>query len=440
MNYEHFCAVRNSFALSSMNEIIQTTRFSNGLTVLTEKMPDVRSATLGFFYRIGSRYEPAHLSGISHFIEHAVFKGTNKRNALEIAIETDRLGGQFDAFTMHEQTGFTVKTIDSAVPQAFDLIADLLTNPIFDETELKREQKVIIEEIKMVEDSPEDFLGELFQAKYFPNHPLGLCIAGTPKTVKTFTREVTRNYHQENFTPDNLIIAVAGNVEHQQVTELSEKFFNSKTKDQKPKTRDQRPIPNPTILLKQKPELEQTHLILATDWVEAKSEKRYAAHLLENILGTGTSSRLWQKIREKNGLAYSVGASGMSYEDCGVFTIYAGTSPKTLGKTIDLSLAELRKIKRDGVSKDELELAKQQTVAGILLGLEDSGVRAVNLASSEITHGRQISLEETLQKVENVTVGDLQAIADEFFRTENMALAAIGNLNGFKIGRERLEV
>lgn len=423
-----------------MNENIEVTRLSNGLTILTEKMPDVRSATLGFFYRIGSRHEPSHLSGISHFIEHCVFKGTEKRTALEIAIETDRLGGNFDAFTMHEQTGFTMKVVDSALPNAFDLMADLLTNPTFDEIELKREQKVIIEEIKMVEDSPEELLGELFQAKYFPNHALGLSIAGTPKTVKTFNHEVTRKYHQEVFTPQNLVIAVAGNIEHKQVIELSEKFFNQKVKIKNQKSKVETPTPNPIILLKEKKELEQTHLILATDWVNAKSEKRYAAHLLESILGSGTSSRLWQKIREENGLAYSVGSSGMSFDDCGIFTIYAGTSPKQLGKTIDLTVTELKKIKHQGVTENELSLAKQQTVAGVLLGLEDSGVRASNLAQSEITHGRQISLEETLQKVENVTVEDVQELANEFFQTENIALAAIGNLKDLKIQRDRLAV
>jgi len=423
-----------------MKENIEVTRFENGLTILTEKMPDVRSATLGFFYRIGSRHEPTTLNGISHFIEHCVFKGTTKRTALEIAIETDRLGGHFDAFTMHEQTGFTMKVVDSALPKAFDLMADMLTDPIFEEVELKREQKVIIEEIKMVEDSPEDLLGEIFQAKFYPNHPLGFSIAGTPKTVRSFNRQVTRKYHEEKFCPPNLVIATAGNIEHTQVIELAEKFFGSTSQIQPSTFKIQAPIPNPIILLKQKPELEQTHLLLATNWVEAKSEKRYAAHLLESVLGSGTSSRLWQKIREENGLAYSVGASGMSFEDCGIFSIYAGTSPRQLAKTIDLSLSELKKIKREGVRETELELAKQQAIAGVLLGLEDSGVRAGNLAQSEMTHGRQISLEETLQKVENVTVEDLQGIADEFFKTENMALAAIGNLNGFKLGREKLEV
>ncbi len=219
-----------------MKENIQTTRFENGLTILTDKMPDVRSVTLGFFYKKGARHEPIELSGISHFIEHTVFKGTQKRSALEIAIETDRLGGNLDAFTMHEETGFAIKVVDTQLEKAFDLLADLLVNPRFDEKELKREQKVIIEEIKMTDDSPEDYLGELFNEKLFLNHPLGLPIAGTPKTVKTFNREVTKKFHEETFNASNLIIAAAGNLEHAQIVELAEKFFSAKTKNQRPKT------------------------------------------------------------------------------------------------------------------------------------------------------------------------------------------------------------
>ena len=208
-----------------MKEDIQTTRFENGLTILTDRMPDVRSATLGFFFRKGSRHEPNELNGISHFIEHTVFKGTENRSALEIAIETDRLGGNLDAFTMHEETGFAIKVVDKQLNAAFDLLADILTNPIFDEKELKREQKVIIEEIKMMDDSPEEYLSEIFAEKLFPNHPLGLSIAGTPKTVKTFNSEVTRKFHREVFSAQNLIIAAAGNIEHEQIVELAEKFF-----------------------------------------------------------------------------------------------------------------------------------------------------------------------------------------------------------------------
>jgi predicted Zn-dependent peptidase len=423
-----------------MKENIQTTRFENGLTILTDRMPGVRSVTLGFFYRKGARHEPLELNGISHFIEHAVFKGTAKRSALEIAIETDRLGGNLDAFTMHEETGFAIKVVDDQLENAFDLLADLLTNPRFDEKELKREQKVIIEEIKMTDDSPEDYLGELFNQKLFPDHPLGLPIAGTPKSVRTFSREITQKFHEEVFSPENLIIAAAGNLEHTKIVELAEKFFSAKTENRKPKTDDRNPEISAPIVIKRNKSLEQAHLIIATPFVAATDEKRYAADILANALGGGTSSRLWQKVREEKGLAYSVGASAAMYQDCGVFSIYAGTSPHKTEEVLDISLKELRRVVKSGITKEEMELMKAQSVAAILLSLEDSASRAATLARLEMVHGRQIPLEETLEKIEAVSAEEVQAIAKEFFQTEKIAFGALGNLNGLKIKRERLEI
>lgn len=423
----------------TMKENIQTTRFENGLTVLTDRMPDVRSVTLGFFYKKGARHEPAELNGISHFIEHAVFKGTNKRSALEIAIETDRLGGNLDAFTMHEETGFAIKVVDKELANGFDLLADLLVNPRFDEKELKREQKVIIEEIKMTDDSPEEFLGELFNAQLFPNHPLGLSIAGTPRTVRTFDHETTRQFHAEVFAPENLIIAAAGNLEHRQIVDLAEKFF-AKSQVPGPKSEDEKPEISAPIVIKRNKTLEQAHLIIATPFVAATDERRYAADILANALGGGTSSRLWQRVREEKGLAYSVGASAAMYQDCGVFQIYAGTSPNKTEEVLDISLKELRRIVRKGITKDELELVKAQSVASILLGLEDSANRAGTLARLEMVHGRQISIEETLSKIDAVREEEVQQIAREFFQTEKVGFAALGNLNGLKISRERLEI
>ena len=424
-----------------MKENIELTRFKNGLTILTEKMPDVRSATIGIWIKKGSRHEPANLNGISHFIEHAVFKGTSKRNALDIAIEIDRLGGNLDAFTMHEAVGFMTKVVDTQAANAFDLIADMIANPLFDTKELKREQKVIIEEIKMVEDTPEDILSEVFTKAFYPNHPLGLPIEGTRKTVRTFNHETTRNFHAQTFQSQNIVISCAGNIEHKQIVNLAEMFFCANAN----------PIRNPQsairytqaaapIIIKTKENLEQAHLIIATPWISAADERRYAASLLIGILGDGNSSRLWQTIREKHGLAYSVGASANSFEDCGVFSIYAGTSPEKLLEVVDLSIHELRRIKREGVTLAELNLAKEQTVASILLGLEDSSIRAANLAQMEITHGRQIYVEETLSRLEAVTIEEIREIAKEFFQTEQIAFAALGNLNGFKIRRERLDV
>ena len=423
-----------------MKENIEVTRFANNLTVLTDKMPDVRSVTLGFFFRKGSRHEPNELNGISHFIEHAVFKGTAKRNALQIAIETDRLGGNLDAFTMHEETGFAIKVVDNQLAKAFDLLADMLVNPLFDERELKREQKVIIEEIKMTEDSPEDILGEIFNGKLFPEHPLGLSIAGTPKTVRTFDHETTRKYHGETFNAENLIITAAGNVEHAQIVELADNFFGSEVRGRKSEAGNQKPELAAPIVIKKNNNLEQAHLIIAAPFVDAKSERRYAGDILANALGGGTSSRLWQKIREEKGLAYSVGASAAMYQDCGVFQIYAGTSPKQTEEVLDISIAELSKVVKNGISIEELDLLKEQTIASILLGLEDSSVRAGTLARLEMVHGRQISLEETIEKIEAVSLEEVRELAREFFQTEKIAFGALGNLNGLKIKRERLAI
>ncbi len=434
-----------------MKENIQTTRLENGLTILTETMPDARSASLVFWFNKGSRHEPFELNGVSHFIEHAVFKGTATRSAFDIAVEIDRLGGNFDAFTSHETTGFGLKVVDKQLPRAFDLLADMLVNPRFDERELRRERRVIIEEMKMVEDTPEEFLGEIFQAGFFPNHALGLPIEGTRKSVRAFNSKVTSEYYARIFQPENLIIAAAGNIEHAEIETLARGIFqaqvskfkvqslNRETPNSEPEVLNA-PTPAAPIILKKKRELEQAHFIIATPWIRANSEKRYAAHLLESIFGSGTSSRLWQSIREKRGLAYSVGASGVSFEDCGIFSIYAATSPERLGEAINLSVAELAEIKKRGVTGEELRLAKDQANAAILLGLEDSGVRAGNLAQQMITYGKTIALEETLEKIEAVRAEDVQRLADEFFRTENIALAALGNLNGLKVGRERLNV
>lgn len=422
-----------------IKENIKTTRMANGLVVLSDKMSGVRSATLGFFLRAGSRNEPNELNGISHFIEHTVFKGTANRTALEIAVEQDRLGGNFDAFTTHEEIGFAIKVIDDRLSEAFGLIADMLANPLFEEKDLKSEQKVIIEEIKMTEDSPEDVLGDIFNEAFFPDHPLGLSIAGTRRTVRSFGPEITREYHRRTFTPANLVIAAAGNIRHEAVVELAQKFWPHGSAAERIEPAKQPKLAAP-LIIKQKKHLEQAHLIIAAPLVAAGDRRRYAADLLANILGGGTSSRLWQKIREERGLAYSVGASAIMFNDCGFFSVFAATSPDQVGESIDVTIAELRKVVKNGVTPDELDLVKQQTHASILLGLEDSAVRAATLAHSEILHGRVIPLAETLANIDSVTTDDIQTTAREFFRTENIALAALGDLKGLKVGRERLAI
>lgn len=426
-----------------MNGHIQETRLESGLTILTDQMPGVRSATLGFFFRTGARDEPTEFHGISHFIEHTVFKGTQRRSALDIAIEQERLGGNLDAFTSHEEIGFAIKVIDDQLPQAFDLIADMLANPRFDDTDLEAEQRVIIEEMKMIDDSPEEYLGEIFSEAFFPDHPLGRSIAGTPSSVKSFNREVTRNYQQSVFTPANLVIAAAGNVDHEEISKLASADFASITDEHSLVTTssdDRPPITATPFFVKNRPDLQQAHLIIATPFTAATDERRYAADLLANIIGGGTASRLWQKVREDRGLAYSVGASASMHKDCGLFSIFAATSPEHMNEVVDLSIGEIRNVLADGITADELSLAKQQSRASILMSLEDSASRASALAQCEITYGRQISVNETLEKIDAVTTGDVHTLAQEFFRTKNIAFGALGDLKTLTVDRERLRI
>jgi predicted Zn-dependent peptidase len=384
------------------------------------------------------------MNGICHFIEHAVFKGTSRRTALDLAIESDRLGGNLDAYTTHEMTGFTMKVADTGLVQAFDLLSDMLAAPRFDGEDLEREQKVIIEEMKMVEDTPDEFLGELFNAAYFPDHPLGRPIEGTPETVSTFNRDTTAGFHARHFQPHNLVIAAAGNIEHAQLVEMAARAFGEGgTKKQEFSATAEAPavpVAAAPILVERKKELEQAHLIVAAPWPSAKSADRYAGSLLASIIGGSTSSRLWQSIREERGLAYSVGAGASAFSDIGVFTIYAGTSPAQLDEVLELSLRELRRAVRESVTEQELRLVKDQAISSILLGLESSSARAGALARQEIIHGRRVTPDEIISRLEAVTPEDVQRVARASFTSEGMALAALGDLNGFRVDRSRLAI
>lgn len=428
---------------TNMIDEVQFTKLSNGTAIITEHMPGLRSVTAGIWVRRGSRHESPELNGICHFIEHAVFKGTERRSAHDIAVESDRLGGHLDAYTTHELTGFTVKVADSGLPLAFDLIADMLAHPRFDSLDLEREQKVILEEIKMVEDTPDELLAELFNAAYFPAHALGRPIEGTAETVPTFDHEATSAFHAREFSPDNFVVAAAGNIDHARLVELAERAFtNGKSGNGVPAPRPATVTPTTAapILIEQKEELEQAHLIIAAPWPSSLSDERYASTMLASILGGGTSSRLWQRIREERGLAYSVGAGVSTFSDIGVFSIYAGTSPSQLDEVLDISVEEMRRIVKERVTEDELRLVKDQAISSTLLGLESSSARASTLARQEIIHGRRISPDEMIRRLEAVTADDIQRVAQTYLVTENLALGALGNLNGFRVDRSRLEI
>ncbi len=427
--------------LSTMIDQVQTTRLANGLTILTEHMPGLRSVSLGIWVRRGSRHETPALNGICHFIEHALFKGTQRRSARQIATESDRLGGHLDAYTSHEITGFALKVVDAALPQAFDLLADMLANPRFDPDDLTLEQGVIIEEMKMIGDTPDELLNELFHAAYFPGHSLGRPIEGTEQTVSSFDRATTAAFHSTAYSPRNLVVAAAGNVTHAQLVELATQTFGEGS-DGSEAALAVGPSPETAapILIERKRELEQAHLIIASPWPSARSEDRYAASMLGTVMGGGTSSRLWQSIREERGLAYSIGAGGNTYTDIGMFTIYAGTSPAHLDQVLDLSLQELRRAVSEPVPAEELQLAKEQAIASVLLSLESSSSRVGALARQEIIHGRRISPDDIIKSIEAVSPEDMQRVARSCFTTPTLALGALGNLNGFAVDRARLEI
>jgi predicted Zn-dependent peptidase len=403
-------------------------------------MSELRSVSLGIWLRRGSRHETSDQNGISHFIEHALFKGTRRRSAHDIATESDRLGGQFDAYTSHEMTGFAAKVVDTEMPRALDLLSDMLLNPRFAEDDLLKERKVIIEEMKMIEDTPDELLAELFHAAYFPDHSLGRPIEGTEKTVSSFDRSITADFHARTFVPRNLVIAAAGNVVHDELLGLVMQTFGAQS--EAPETSSDSPAPEVAapILIERKSELEQAHLLIAAPWPSATARDRYAASMLGTIIGGGTSSRLWQAIREERGLAYSIGAGGITFRDVGMFTIYAGTSPAQMDEVFDLSLKELRRAVREPVGEDELELAKQQATSSVLLSLESSSTRVGALARQEIIHGRRITPDQIIQSINAVTREDAQRVAQSCFTSAALSVGALGNLNGFAVDRTRLEI
>src|SRR5215212_683783 len=356
---------------------IQKTVLENGLTIISEQMPHVRSASVGIWVRSGSRHEPAPLNGISHFIEHTLFKGTSLRTSREIAVESDAIGGHVDAFTSREVAAYYVKVLDEHLPRAFDLLADLVTSPLFSNEELDRERNVVIEEIKMVEDTPDDLVHEVFVSNFWPDHPLGRSILGTADTLATFDHERVVQYFRDVYTPRNLVVSGAGNIDHAQFVEMVARYLNgledrpAHLASSPPSTAARRVVINK--------DLEQAHLVMGARCPSMTSSDRYPVHVLNVILGGGMSSRLFQTIREEHGLAYSVYQGVNNYTDAGCMFMYAATSPEHIGDAIQLSVDEFRKCKAEPVSEDELQRAKDQLKVSIMLGLESSSARMSNL-------------------------------------------------------------
>jgi len=416
---------------------IQRHVLPNGLIVITETMQHVRSVSVGIWVRNGSRREVPAENGLAHFLEHMVFKGTDRRSAEDIAREMDSVGGMLDAFTSKEQICFNAKVLDEHLPIAFDVLADLVLRPKLDSDDVNKERQVVLEEIKMDLDNPEYLLHDIFTRGFWPEHSLGRPILGTPETVRNFDREALCRRFQNWFAPDHIIITAAGNITHPQVLELVEQEFGhlqpigSRREDPAPST-------SAPINLETKRDLEQVHLCIGVPSLPLAHERRFGVAVLNNLLGGGMSSRLFQNIREKQGLAYAVFSEITPYSDAGMLTVYAGTAKETVDKVLDLTVAEFRAMKESPVSDEELLRAKNHLKGSLMLSLESTSSRMSNLARQELYFQRFYSLDEILMSIEAVTRDEVQSLAREFFQPNRVALTVLGPLNGFSVDRARL--
>ena len=401
-------------------------------------MTQVRSVSIGVWLTRGSRHESADKSGIAHFVEHMLFKGTATRSAEDIAQAIDSIGGQLDAFTAKEYASYYIKVLDEHLPLAMDILTDIVRNPAFSVEDIEREKKVVVEEIKMVEDTPDDLVHELFTQGFWENHPLGRPILGTRETVESFSAEVLSEYFQQAYTARNLIVSAVGNVEHERVRELVEKGFGSLPANGSV-LGEHAPQVVPKVLIRNK-ELEQSHLCVGVSSYPQNHDDRYASYLLNTLLGGSMSSRLFQNVREKRGLAYAVFSGLSAYRDAGSFTVYAGCSNDAVGQVIDLVVEELRGVKQTPVPAAELQRAKDHLKGSLMLSLENTASRMSHLARQEIYFDRQFGLDETLQGIERVTAADVQRVAADLFRNGSLSATVLGNVNGLQVPRERLDL
>ncbi|MGH9746520.1 MAG: M16 family metallopeptidase [Candidatus Acidiferrales bacterium] len=422
-----------SDALNSVHKEV----LPNGLVVITEPMEHVHSVSVGIWLRAGSRREPAALNGISHFIEHMVFKGTTRRTAEDIAREVDSVGGMLDAFTSKEMVCFNTRVLDEHLPKAFDVVADMVLEPRFAREDIDREKSVILEEIRMTQDNPEDLVHELFTQNFWTPHALGKPILGTPETVSALTRETLESWFRHWYAPNHLVITAAGHLSHQQMVDLVAERF-AKLAPSPNGAADSVPVATPHITLKTKHELEQVHLCIGVPALPMTDERRFAVAALNNVLGGGMSSRLFQNIREKQGLAYAIFSEMNSYRDSGALSVYAGTSLETAEQLVRSVLDEFRKLKEEPLPEEELRRAKDHLKGATLLALEGSGQRMNSLARYHMYFNRYFSPSELIALLEKVTAEDIQLLAREFFQPERIAASVVGNLDGFELTRDQL--
>jgi len=416
---------------------LRRTVLSNGLIVLTERMEHLRSVAMGVWVKSGSRCESAELNGISHFVEHMLFKGTKSRSAQRIAREMDSIGGNLDAFTSKETICFNVKSLSDHVPIALDVLTDMVLNPTFALPDIERERGVILEEIKIDEDNPDVLVHELFTQSFWKGHPLGKPILGTTETVGRFGQQQLFGYHGDRFHGGNMVFSAAGNLDHDRFVAAVEEKLSALEGGKAPQELSA-PEPSARIILRNKKSLEQVQICLGVPAPRVTDDSRYATSILNTVLGGGMSSRLFQTIREERGLAYSVYSDMSPYRDTGNFCVYAGTSAGKALEVIDLILAEFRNLKEIPISEEELTRAKDQLKGNILMGLESSNARMANLARQEMYFQQFYSVDEIIARIEEVDANQVQTMAQRLFEPERIAVTLLGRLDGVKLGRSRL--
>ena len=403
---------------------VRKSLLDNGIKVITEEMADVESATIGVWVKTGSRNETARVGGISHFIEHMLFKGTSTRNALDIAREIESVGGVLNAFTGREYTCFYAKVLSKDLPIAADLLSDMFINSLFNSEELEREKGVVLQEIKMVEDTPDDIIHDIFSETFWKDAPMGRSVLGTKASVKALKRTDIKTYMRARYNPASVFITVAGGLKHASIVKrLDDSFGAIKARGGWKLPKSPKTSTGVNIVKK---DLEQVHICLGVETGAQSDPERYQLYLLSMILGGGMSSRLFQEIREKRGLAYSVYSYLNLCFDTGSLVVYAGSSAESFKEVLDLTLKEFEGIKT--LTEAELSDAKNHLKGSMVLGLEATDSRMIKMAKNEIYFGRTIKTEEMMKAIDRVKVSDIKSIAAKLLRPERTTLAAIGNV------------
>jgi predicted Zn-dependent peptidase len=409
----------------------------NGIRVISHEMPGQRSVSLGIWVENGSRHESAAQNGISHFIEHLLFKGTERRTAAQIAEEMDAVGGVLNAFTSKEHTCYYAKVLDEDLPLAIDLLTDIFLHSSFDSEEIERERSVILQEISQAEDTPDDYVHDLFSLDFFKDHPIGRPICGRQETVGSFQRADFVEFFKSRYRPRRVIVAAAGNFRHDALArEMGERLGGvSGLTDGATQALAAEAAPKMASgVFPHVKELEQVHLCLGVAGISQAHPKRYVAYVLNTLLGGGMSSRLFQEIREKRGKAYSVYSFSSSYRDVGYFGVYAGTSVESTEEVVGLVVKELKKLAAGEVKEDEIQRTRGQLVGSMMLGLESTDSWMSHIARNEIYFGQPVTTEEICRRIRSVSRDDVVELAETFFRADGMTLTLLGDFaDGFQI-------